>query len=578
MGSVHEPALLPRNAPFDDEARRALDGALAAATATQRAWLAGFLAGLDARAEGTAAVPAKPPRAATPLTILYATEGGNAERLALDTARAAKAAGMRPVTLDMADLDLAALPRAANLVVIASTWGEGEPPARATRNYAALMADAAPRLDGVRFAVLALGDTAYAQYCETGRALDRRLEALGAKRIAERIECDLDYADPAAIWIEGVVRAFAPPAVVTDNVVQVAFGRDRDTHAELAAEIVAHVNLNSSRSDKETVHLALDLGPDAAWTPGDSLDLFPENDPALVEDIVGLVGLVGLTGDTALRQRLITERDITTLTPAALDAYAAATGLALPDDPRTWVRGRQLVDLIAHAPAPLSADALLALTRPLPPRAYSIASAMAETGSEAHLLVAAVRYAAHGRARGGVASTWVADRLRTGTTIRARLRPNRHFRLPADPATDIVMVGPGTGIAPFRAFVQARRAAGARGRNWLFYGDRRFTHDFLYQLEWQAALADGSLARLDLAFSRDQPAKHYVQHALWDARADLVRWLDGGASFYVCGDATAMAKDVRAMLVSAFAAVTGGDGEAAVTALETEKRYLTDTY
>ena len=224
---------------------------------------------------------------------------------------------------------------------------------------------------------------------------------------------------------------------------------------------------------------------------------------------------------------------------------------------------------------------MTAITRPLPPRAYSIASSRKEVGEEAHLLVSALRYETHGRARTGVASTHVADRVRTGATLKVRLKPNRHFRLPADPATDIIMVGPGTGVAPFRAFVQERRAIAASGRSWLFFGERQFTHDFLYQLDWQEALEDGSLARIDLAFSRDQPEKIYVQDRIWQRRRDVVDWLEGGAAFYVCGDASAMAKDVRSALVRAYVdvkALSQETAEEAVRTLERDKRYLSDVY
>jgi sulfite reductase (NADPH) flavoprotein alpha-component len=294
----------------------------------------------------------------------------------------------------------------------------------------------------------------------------------------------------------------------------------------------------------------------------------------------------GLAGDETLRQSLTSERDITTLSPATVERFAEATGhegvraLLRDGQPRAWTEGRQLIDLLEAFPAKLAPDQLTALTRPLPPRAYSIASSRKEVGDEAHLLVAAVRYESHDRQRAGVASTFVADRLGRGAGVRVKLKPNRHFRL-ADPASDIIMVGPGTGVAPFRSFVQERRAAGASGRSWLFFGDRRYTHDFLYQLEWQDALADGSLSRLDLAFSRDAPEKTYVQHRLWERRRELVEWLDGGASFYVCGDAKAMAKDVRATLVRCLEdvkALSPAQAEAEVAALERARRYQQDVY
>ncbi len=583
-------ALLPRTAPFADSERASLDAVLGAATPVQRAWLAGFLAGLDAAGGQPAAVPAAAPKAAEPLTVIYASESGNSEKLAGDVAKLARKQGFKPKVVDFADLDVATLPKAGKIVAIAATWGEGEPPARAVRAYGELMGDGAPRLDGVTFAVLALGDTSYAEFCAIGKALDARFEALGAARGAERADLDLDFEKPAAEWIKGALKALAPAAA--DNVVAVDFARAgaADDEAEpsrdpVVVEVVDHVNLNSSRSDKETIHLALafeDAAP--AYEPGDSLEIYPENDPQLVEDILKAAGL---EGDEALRRALLSERDITTLSAATVERFVKATGHAeaqrLLDggEVRAWIEGRHLIDLIEAYPAKLTAEHLDTITRPLPPRAYSIASSRKEVGDEVHLAIAAVRYTTHGRARAGVASVHVADRIRDGAKLRVRVKPNRHFRLPADPATDIVMVGPGTGVAPFRAFVQERRAVEAPGRSWLFFGDRHFTHDFLYQLEWQEALEERALTKIDVAFSRDQPEKIYVQDRIRQNAAELVAWLDGGAHFYVCGDAKNMAKDVRAAVVSAYETVKGlsaAEAEAQVAGLERSHRYQQDVY
>src|SRR6266704_669032 len=533
---------IPKTAPFAEDEIEVLNRVVGPASATQRAWLAGFLAGLDAA--HAAPQPAAPPQAAEPLTILYATESGNAERLASDVAKSARKLGFKPMLVDMADLELVNLAKARRLVVIASTWGEGEPPARAVHAYAELMGEKAPRLDGVEFGVLALGDTAYAEFCAIGKAIDARLAALGGKRAVDRIDCDL-----------GIVEA----------------------------EITEKIDLNSSRSDKETVHLELALPAGFAYQPGDSLDVYPQNDPAYVDE---LLQASGLAGDAALREKLIGSRDVTTLSLKTLQSFVAATNhadaKALLDsgNAASWSAGRQLIDLVEAFPPALSAEALEKITRPLGPRAYSIASSQREVSDEAHLLVAAVRYDSLGRQRAGVASSHIADRLTKGEKLRVKLRPNRHFALPA-PDKDIIMVGPGTGVAPFRAFVQERRATAAAGRSWLFFGDRRFTHDFLYQLEWQDALEDGALTRIDLAFSRDAPEKVYVQHRMWDARRDLVDWLDNGAYFYVCGDAKNMAKDVRKTLVRALADVKGlvpDAAEAAVRELEKSRRYIQDVY
>jgi sulfite reductase (NADPH) flavoprotein alpha-component len=455
------------------------------------------------------------------------------------------------------------------------------------------MGESAPRLDGVEFAVLALGDTAYVEFCAIGKAIDARLEALGGKRVADRADLDLDFAEPAARWIESAVTALAPKtdtappsgAPSGGRVIEVDFGAAAEPNlGPFEAEVTAHVDLNSSRSDKETIHLELAFdGKAPAYNPGDSLDLYVRNEPAYVD---ALLQAAGLGSDAALRDELIASRDVTTLSLKTVENYAAATGhqyvKALLDagEARDWIAGRQLIDLIAHFPIAISAEQLRALTRPLAPRAYSIASSRREVGEEAHLLVSTVRYQSHGRERAGVASGYVAERLKKGARVRVKLRPNKHFALPA-PERDIVMVGPGTGIAPFRAFVQERRAVGATGKSWLFFGDRNFTHDFLYQLEWQDALNDGALTRMDVAFSRDQPEKIYVQDRLWERRRELVEWLDKGAHFYVCGDAKAMAKDVRATLVRAYAdvkALPPDAAERAVVELERGKRYLQDVY
>lgn len=586
----HVLATIPKTAPFSEEDVDLLNRVVGPASPIQRAWLAGFLAGVES-VSGSAALeaaqPAAPARPAEPLTIVFASESGNSEKLAGDMAKASRKLGFKPNVVDMADLELSTLAGAKKLIVIAATWGEGEPPGRAARVYNELMGEGAPRLDGVEFGVLALGDTAYAEFCAIGRRIDARLEALGARRIIDRVDCDLDFAAPSATWIDHALKTLAPPDAGRGQVIAVDFSNKPTAVPStdiFEAEIVEHVNLNSSRSDKETVHLALSFDNAApAYKPGDSLDLYPENDPAYVDD---LLQAAGLSDDAKLRAELIASRDVTTLSAKTVETYAASTGhfyvkkLIEDGEVKDWIAGRQLIDLIATFPIALDADKLRALTRPLAPRAYSIASSRAEVGDEAHLLISAVRYRAFGRDRKGVASTYVAERLKKGARVRVKLKPNKHFGLPAADK-DIIMVGPGTGVAPFRAFVQERRATAATGKSWLFFGDRQFTHDFLYQLDWQEALKDGALTRMDVAFSRDRPEKVYVQHKIWERRSDLIDWLDKGAHFYVCGDAKSMAKDVRAMLVKAYADVkelTPELAEQEVVKLEREKRYLTDVY
>ena len=577
-------AAIPKTAPFSEEDVELLNRVVGPANAVQRAWLAGFLAGVESVTGVAHVAPAVAPQAAEPLTIVFASESGNSEKLASDMAKSARKIGLKPTVIDMAELELATLTKAKRLIVIAATWGEGEPPGRAVHVYNELMSDAAPRLDGVEFGVLALGDTAYAEFCAIGKKIDERFAALGGKRAVDRVDCDLDFATSAAQWIDGALKALAPADAERGRVIAVDFSKPASAPASeiIEAEVLEHINLNSSRSDKETIHLALGFEAAPPYEPGASLDIYPENDSAAVDEILQMSGV----SDEALRKDLLAARDITTLSTKTLETYAAATGhsdvkaLLADGKAREWIVGRQLIDLIESFPAKVDAEQLRSLTRPLAPRAYSIASSRREVGDEAHLLVSAVRYRSYDRDRKGVASTHVADQLKRGQTLRVKLKPNKHFALPATDR-DIIMVGPGTGIAPFRAFVQERHAIEAPGKSWLFFGDRSFTHDFLYQLEWQDALKDGSLTRMDVAFSRDTPEKVYVQHKMWAQRRDLIEWLENGAHFYVCGDAKRMAKDVRLTLVQSYAdvkALSPEQAEAAVQSLEREKRYLQDVY
>ncbi|MCW5684154.1 MAG: flavodoxin domain-containing protein [Pseudolabrys sp.] len=574
---------IPKTAPFGDEEIELLNRVVGPANDRQRAWLAGFLAGIESAA-GVAQPTVAPPVAAEPLTIVFASESGNSERLAGDLAKVARKNGLKPSIVDLADLDLPSLGKTRRLVVIAATWGEGDPPSRAVEKYNELMQADFGRLDGIEYSVLALGDSAYVEFCAVGKAIDARLEALGARRVVDRVDCDLDFEKPAADWIGRAVQKLAPAEAGTGTVIAVDFAKAGAAKTEVVeADITDLIDLNSSRSDKETVHLALSFeGAVPPYEPGDSLDLYIENDPVEIDDVLAAAGLAQ---DTALRDELRT-RDIHTLSLKNLDAYATLTGhqyvrsLIDAGEAKAWIEDRQLIDLLSFFPIAITADHLRAITRPLAPRAYSIASSRRDVGNEAHLLISAVRYRAHGRDRKGVASTYIAERRKRGDKVRVKLRANKHFRLPAADK-DIIMVGPGTGVAPFRAFLQERRASGATGRNWLFFGDRTSTHDFLYQLEWQEAVKDGALTRMDVAFSRDRPEKVYVQHRIWEQRHDLVAWLEGGASFYVCGDAKEMAGSVRQAVETAYADVKSATLEQAaefVRQLERDKRYLTDTY
>lgn len=550
--------MLPDTAPFPAEQIVALNRIMSATNPEQRTWLSGFLAGYQA-ATSPQPIATAPPARRAPLTILFATESGNAEALADVARKAAGKLGFAARVLDMADTTPEQLAGAQNLLVIASTWGEGDPPQRAADFHAALMADNAPRFDGLRYSVLALGDRAYAKFCETGRLFDERFAALGATRVADRIDCDLDYEAPANTWIDGTLNTLKAElgepeagAVIHVDFARSPAGASVWTRARpFEAEIIERIRLSGSRSTSDTWHVELSLaGSGIEYEPGDSLGFMPENDPELVDAVLAASGL---SANTALRARLLDQFDLTTLTQM----------------PRR--EGWQVIDMLEAEKRQLSEEQLLSMLRPLAPRYYSIASSRKAVPDEAHLLIAAVRYEAHGRERKGVASVDVAERRKAGDRMRVFLKPNTHFRLPSDSDRPMIMIGPGTGVAPFRAFMQERDAVGARGRNWLVFGHRNYTHDFLYQLEWQDLLKRGVLTRLDVAFSRDQPEKRYVQHALWDARRDLNAWVQEGAAIYVCGDANAMAKDVHATLQRIL-------GDAALDVLRREGRYLRDVY
>lgn len=590
--------LLPRNAPFLPEDIDMLNRVVAKTTPQQRAWLAGFFAGFEAAQGGgvqAAAVPVAKPR--EPLTILYASESGNSEALANKAKKAAQKHGLDAKVFDMADVDLSLLAKSKNIVVYAATWGEGDPPSRVVDFYQSLMSDAAPRLEGVRFAVLALGDTAYAQFCAIGKAIDARLEELGGVRTADRLDLDLDYAKQAAEWTESSLAKFAPVAEPASGgtVVHVDFGgammpADDDepqftVESPLEAEISALVNLNGTGSTRETWHaeFAFDT-PAFSYQPGDAIGLVPENDPVLVDE---LLQAVGLGSDAALLLKLQKSYDVTTLSRSAVENYAKLTGR---DDVKSLLEGeaypkfaadRQLIDLFETYPEKLTPEQLISLLRPLPGRLYSVASSLKAHPGEAHLLVGAVRWESHGKIRKGVSSTYLGERRKVGSPAKIYVKPNRHFRLPADGHTPIIMIGAGTGVAPYRAFVEERVANGAKGKSWLFFGERNFTNDFLYQLEWQDYMESGDLTKIDVAFSRDQPEKIYVQHRLWERREELRGWLGEGAHLYVCGDEKGMAKDVDATLVKILAEAAKGDedaGRAKLKELTKAGRYQRDVY
>lgn len=563
-------------------------------SAPQRAWLNGFIAGLFAAAgNARAGAPAAP---ATTLTILYGSQTGTAEALARSLAREAKQRGYEPAVAGMDELDLAALAGVERLLVLCSTHGDGDAPDNAAELVAGLLAADAPRLEHLSFSVLALGDTNYEKFCRCGRDLDRRLDELGAKRIFERVDCDVDVDEPFIRWRDGVLGALSgrtEPEPATERPRR-ALGSARRVAS--LVRVIGSVNLNGPGSGKETRHVVLgpgQPGPPLAYEAGDALAIVPHNALDVVAEVIAAAGftaddLVSDHGEemplaTALRERYA----IGKLTSPVLRAFAERTArpdlLALldpgrHDDLAAFLHGRELIDLLLLVPHAFDApQELLAVLPHLAPRLYSIASSPQAHPDQIHLTVSAVRYEAHGRARHGVCSTFLAE-AGLGTRMLAYVQENRRFRLPEDPSRPVIMIGPGTGIAPFRAFLEHRRATGARGRTWLFFGDRSAETDFLYRDELRAFQADGVLTRLETAFSRDQAEKVYVQHRMREHARELWSWLEDGAHVYVCGDATHMAKDVDAALAAVVSGHGNRDGETYLQALRKDHRYQRDIY
>ena len=587
--------MLPEHAPFTSDQRRALDSLLAGLDPVQRGWLSGFLA-----AGAPVAPVAAAPVSAGKLTVLYGTESGNSESLADRTVKEAKKRGFQAVMKNMSEVSPADLAKASNLLVIISTWGDGEPPETATTFFKEFMG-AELALSGVRYSVLALGDTSYEKFCQTGKDIDARLEALGAARVSTRQDCDVDYEENYASWLESSLKALAPASAAPVAFVAPAaapateYGKKKPFPAETIDTVV----LNGEGSSKETLHLEFSLaGSGLSYEPGDALAVLPVNAPDVVKAIIQAAKLTGNeevevknVGRKLLADALREDYDITAISRAVLTKLAEALnstvlrGLLAEDAKdrlKEYSAGREIIDAIVDfAPNGLSAEALTGIFRKLPPRLYSIASSPLAHADEVHLTVAAVRYETHNRQRKGVCSTYLADLVKSGDPVQVFVQPNKNFRLPADPATPVIMVGPGTGVAPFRAFVEHRAATGGSGKNWLFFGDQHYTYDFLYQLEWQDFLKDGALTRLDVAFSRDQPEKVYVQDRMIAQAKDLYQWLEEGAHFYVCGDANRMANDVHQALVTVVenqAGISREAAEAYVEDLKKTKRYQRDVY
>lgn len=590
-------SIVPTRIPLGDDRAALLARLVEGLDAQALNWLSGYAAGMAAERARPPATSASDQQRAT---ILYGSQTGNGRRLAERLAKSVESAGFATRLVSAIDYPVRNLAAERHLFVVMSTHGDGDPPDDARPLVEYLTSKRAPRLENLAFAVFALGDSSYPQFCATGRLIDERLAALGARRLLARVDADLDLEPLAAQWLEqslGVVRTeFGEPRLASVTPLRSVAPSEVDRDHPLEVEVLANQRITARGTTHEVRHIELGIEDDRLrFEPGDSLGVWPVNPTATVERIAALIGsapdaLVSFAGrEQTLARWLGAEREITRLTRPFFEQHAARSAdpelaaLLAPAQAarfRAALREWQVVDLLKDYPAQWTATELVAALRPLAPRLYSISSSSRAAPGEVHLTVAVVSAERDGEPRPGAASTYLAAAAE-GDRLRVYVEANPRFRLPADPTRDLVLIGPGTGVAPFRAFVQDRAATGAAGRQWLFFGACHFDTEFLYQAEWLDALKRGQLHRLDVAFSRDQAHKIYVQDRIREQGAELWRWLDRGAHVYVCGDAERMAGDVHAALRDVAVAHGGLEPQAAeafLAQLAAEKRYLRDVY
>ncbi|MDA5543163.1 MULTISPECIES: NADPH-dependent assimilatory sulfite reductase flavoprotein subunit [Yersinia] len=589
--------------PLSPEQLARLQAAVGEFSPTQMAWLSGYFWGMVNQQPGAVIAPvvAAP---ATAITLISASQTGNARRLAEQLRDDLLAAKLNVNLVNAGDYKFKQIAQERLLVIVASTQGEGEPAEEAVALHKFLFSKKAPKLPETAFAVFGLGDTSYEHFCQAGKDFDNKLAELGAQRLVERVDADVEYQESAQQWRQQVVAALqarvpaqstAAAAATKSGVVDEITSSPYSKTAPLTAQLSVQQKVTGRHSEKDVRHIEIDLGDSGLrYQPGDALGVWFDNDPALVDELLALLWLKGdepvsIDGQNILvSQALRSHLELTQNTTVIVDKYAALSRdekliALLADKPalQHYAKNTPIVDMVRQAPSDLNADQLVALLRPLTPRLYSIASSQAETENEVHITVGVVRYEIDGRPRTGGASGYLADRLAVDDDIRIFIEHNDNFRLPANPETPVIMIGPGTGIAPFRAFMQQREADGATGKNWLLFGNPHFTEDFLYQVEWQRYVKDGLLTRIDLAWSRDQAHKIYVQDKLREQGAELWDWIQQGAHIYVCGDANRMAKDVEQVLLDVVALHGAMDAEQAdeyLSELRLARRYQRDVY
>ncbi len=575
---------IPQNAPYSD---------------TQRAWIGGFFAGMHSHILQNSGSGSQAD--ARIINILYGSQTGNAESVATDVANAAKTHGLLPLVKSMDEIEIEALAKMEYLLIITSTYGEGEMPDNAQLLWDAINTDSASKMENTKFSILALGDTSYDLFCQAGIDWDNRLEQLGAQRLYDRADCDVEFDETATSWISQVIPMMAEGATTVSVDVNESSKTSKPKYNRknpFSSKIISNRLLTSEKSSKETRHYEFSLkGSGLSYEAGDALNVIPQNCPELVADIVTAISCTGTEDEPVngeaitLSEALRTRFEIKLPSKELLQEIARRSGnqelnaLLESDDKNAlskYLWGRDILDLLLQFPSvQFSAAEFLGLLKPLQHRAYSISSSGKMYPDSVHLTVASVRYQAHNRNHKGVCSTYMADLVDESSEVKIFFSPNKSFRVPEDDSLPMIMVGPGTGIAPFRAFLQEREFRQATGKNWLLFGDRNAATDYIYQDEIEAMQKKGILTRLDLAFSRDQQEKIYVQDRMIENGAEMFSWLEQGGSFFVCGDATYMAKDVdKALhtLIEKHGNKTTDQAVDYVNQLKKEKRYVRDVY
>ena len=623
MIEVEELNLSVTNSPFTEGQATQINELLQTLTPEQKVWLSGYLVANQQLTSGTSETQGsqigaiskdtetmlqqneptiQPEKRA--ITLLYGSETGNAQGLAEIFEERLSNIGHNVTLKAMDEFKPKNLKNVEDLFIITSTQGEGDPPDNAAELHEFIHGRKAPKLEGVRFSVLALGDQTYEFFCQTGRDFDKKLEELGAERLYERVDCDVDYEEDAEKWMANVINTIdsAPEGTQSEQVVSESIKSAKEKKYSKAnpyqAEVLENINLNGRGSNKETRHIEFLLDNfGEEYEVGDCLVVVPKNDPALVELLISTLGWdpgdqiqISEDGDTiSLEEALSSYFEITKLTRPLLQNAAAYFDNEVLEDKvqdsewiQNYIEGRDFIDLLNDfPPEELEPEDLYQILRKLPPREYSISSSYQSLPDEVHITVGAVRYNTHGRDRSGVCSVQFAERIQPGDTVPIYLKRNPNFKFPKDGDTPVIMIGPGTGIAPFRAHMQEREEYGYKGNTWLFFGDQHFTTDFLYQTEWQEWLKDGVLEKMNVAFSRDTDQKVYVQHRIAEHSKEFNEWLEKGASIYICGDEKNMAKDVHQAIRNVLVKeqnLTEEDAESYLKQMKKDKRYQRDVY